>query len=89
MSMVHHKSHAQEILTSEMHEGSINENIRKLALDIERLRNLYGESTLHNEELEERLKKNEDTIFWAKVLANAAVISFLAILFVKFLLKNQ
>lgn len=85
MSMVHHKSHAQEILTSEMPEGSINENIRKLALDIERLRNLYGESKLHIEEIEERLKKSEDTIFWAKVLANAVVIVFLAILFIKFL----
>ena len=86
--MIHHKSHAQEVLTSEMNEENTKENIRKLALDIERLRHLYGEDIIKADKLEDRLKEAEDKLFWMRVYYYAFIICLLAAIIIKLFTKH-
>lgn len=86
--MICHKSHAQEVLTSEMSEENTKENIRKLALDIERLRHIYGEDRIKAEDMEDRLKEAENNLFWMRVYYYTLIAGLMAVIMLKFFTKH-
>lgn len=59
--MIVHNSHAQEILSSDTISNP-SDSIRKLAVDIERLRELYGETEQSSDKARESVRDLEDEL---------------------------